>query len=409
MSEQLIRRDSRANLLVTVSAVALLAYSFGMGDVRAADDDADGPPLWIELGGQLSELNDAQQPTPLPFVPSFAAGRSPLSAQKPPRFGFDEEAGITYQPEDSDWVISGGVRFGRASVTRHQHIQTGNKAVYAAPFTIYGFKLGGISYYPSQHVKFADTVSSQNETHSIIDFQIGKDVGIGMFGSSVLSGGLRFAQFTSKSAVTMHAEPDVQYPDPGIITNFAGKYQFHNAHVRFHDYAQTASRNENFRGFGPKIDWKASTPIAGTSNTTLAIDWGANFSLLFGRQKMSERHRTKIQSYYLTNMQFGFEKTGKVHPVVFENSALACGALPVHCPATAQHTNVGGASRMRSVLVPDFGGFAGISFRYASAKVSFGYRADFFLDAMDGGIATRKEENVGFQGPFATISMGLGG
>jgi|HubBroStandDraft_2_1064218.scaffolds.fasta_scaffold44336_3 hypothetical protein len=42
-------------------------------------------------------------------------------------------------------------------------------------------------------------------------------------------------------------------------------------------------------------------------------------------------------------------------------------------------------------------------------KVSAGYRADFFFGAMDGGLDTAKKENVGFYGPFATISVGLGG
>jgi len=55
------------------------------------------------------------------------------------------------------------------------------------------------------------------------------------------------------------------------------------------------------------------------------------------------------------------------------------------------------------------GGFAEISFRYADAKVSFGYRGDFFFGAIDGGIDTRKSENVGFYGPFASVSIGLGG
>jgi hypothetical protein len=44
-----------------------------------------------------------------------------------------------------------------------------------------------------------------------------------------------------------------------------------------------------------------------------------------------------------------------------------------------------------------------------NAKVKFGYRADLFLGAMDGGIDTAKKENVGFYGPFATVSVGIGG
>ena len=61
------------------------------------------------------------------------------------------------------------------------------------------------------------------------------------------------------------------------------------------------------------------------------------------------------------------------------------------------------------MTIPNVGGFAGVSFRYANAKVSFGYRGDFFFNAMDTGWDTRKSSTVGFYGPFATISIGLGG
>jgi hypothetical protein len=50
---------------------------------------------------------------------------------------------------------------------------------------------------------------------------------------------------------------------------------------------------------------------------------------------------------------------------------------------------------------------AGISFRYPNAKVSFGYRADLFLGAMDVGIDARHTKDRNFYGPFATISLGL--
>jgi hypothetical protein len=60
-------------------------------------------------------------------------------------------------------------------------------------------------------------------------------------------------------------------------------------------------------------------------------------------------------------------------------------------------------------VVPNIGAFAGLSFRYAAAKVSFGYKADFFFNAMDGGIDTAKSYDRNFYGPFATISIGLGG
>ena len=62
-----------------------------------------------------------------------------------------------------------------------------------------------------------------------------------------------------------------------------------------------------------------------------------------------------------------------------------------------------------TVTVPNVGGFAGLSFQIQNFKVSAGYRADLFFNAMDGGIDTRKSENIGFYGPFASVSVGLGG
>jgi len=41
--------------------------------------------------------------------------------------------------------------------------------------------------------------------------------------------------------------------------------------------------------------------------------------------------------------------------------------------------------------------------------VSLGYRADFFFGAMDTGIDTAKRTTTGFFGPFATVSIGIGG
>ncbi len=65
-------------------------------------------------------------------------------------------------------------------------------------------------------------------------------------------------------------------------------------------------------------------------------------------------------------------------------------------------------TRSRRVTVPNVGGFAGLSYNYANAKLSFGYKADFFFGAIDGGIDVRKSENRAFYGPYASISIGLG-
>ena len=122
-------------------------------------------------------------------------------------------------------------------------------------------------------------------------------------------------------------------------------------------------------------------------DTALSLDWGANAALLFGRQKARTEHHETAQ-YHPPAPGF-FASQGGNRITLYQS------------PATPTHT------RSRSVTVPNVGAFAGLSFRYTSAKVSFGYRADFFFGAMDGGIDARKTYDRNFYGPYATVSLGL--
>ncbi|HUJ02736.1 MAG TPA: hypothetical protein VLW75_03795 [Rhizomicrobium sp.] len=117
------------------------------------------------------------------------------------------------------------------------------------------------------------------------------------------------------------------------------------------------------------------------------VDWGLNASFLFGRQKTRTHHQTTAR-YFSANGRLG------TRPVVSHTVS--------RFPATPDHT------RSRNVAVPNLGGFAGISYNYSNAKLSFGYRADWFFNAIDGGIDAAKKEDRGFYGPYASISIGLG-
>jgi hypothetical protein len=114
------------------------------------------------------------------------------------------------------------------------------------------------------------------------------------------------------------------------------------------------------------------------------FDFGGNGALLFGRQKADVRHKTSD------------DRPVTPHPYNF-------------IPMTSVYHHTYDRVRSRSVIVPNIGGFAGLSFNYSNAKIKFGYRADFFFGAMDGGIDARKSYDRDFYGPFATISIGLGG
>jgi iron complex outermembrane receptor protein len=377
------------------------------------------PPLWIELGGSFSNLSDSSQTFDPAFLSTYAPNglKSPLSLEDAPHYGLDEDAKVSFESDGSDWVFSGAIRYGRSGSSQRQHQQFENALIPVHDTVVDGHYVGhyGIySIYPSGHVKFADASAKESEAHTMMDFETGKDVGLGMFGldgSSVVSAGVRVAQFVSKQNIDINAQPDVQYPT-GPLANYAAKYDFKHSKIRLHNYNATETDKESFHGLGPKLDWNASAPIAGNQqNGEVTFDWGANLAVLFGRQRASGSHQSAVKSYYLTRWQEGFGRGNNVVVGCFGNAANPCNAIGDHfVPPTNQHTNPPQAhNRSRVVAVPNLGGFLGISMRYNNAKVSFGYRADEFFGAMDGGIDSYKAYDRSFNGPFASLSIGLGG
>ena len=347
-----------------MSTLALLALAISSS--KAVDGDGDHPTVWIELGGQLQKVGGEGDA----FAPAFIAVNSssvvfnpisPLDAERAPKFAVGAQGKISFEPMGTDWIFSASALYGRASGDKHVRHQT-----YTYPGHTFSGAPQGYNYVE----RFADTKALQNEVHAIIDFKAGKDIGLGMLGRngvSVLSFGARFAQFSSRTQVSIEARPDL-HATPGLA--------FQDA---FHDYTAMAESRRSFRGAGPSLSWDASAPVVGSQDDgEIALDWGASAAVLFGRQKVSEQHSTTtiqhIKKYYVAPVQ-----------------------------------QAGNSARARFVAVPNIGGFAGISFNYSAAKVSFGYRGDFFFGAVDGGWDATHRENLSFHGPYATISVGLGG
>jgi hypothetical protein len=97
-----------------------------------------------------------------------------------------------------------------------------------------------------------------------------------------------------------------------------------------------------------------------------AFDLGTEGAFLFGRQKSHVEHRETANYQKRTQL--------------FTRSANICAGLQEF----SGHDNV------RSITVPNIGGFAGVTYRIENFKVSLGHRADFFSGAIDGGIDARK-------------------
>ena len=238
-------------LLATVSAAALVAAMCNANQAEA--QDSDRPTVWIELGGLMQHVSGQGDP----FVPSFLAANpnspvlqptTPVQAQRSVPFSFGEEGKITVQPEGSDWQFAASVSYGRSSTFKHVDHQTNRL------FTKY-------TGYVTDLERFADTKVHRKQSDAIVDFSAGKDVGLGLFGKnwfSVLSLGVRFAQFSSKTTFDVRARPDLQlqykYPATFSGIHILPQHSFHNYHV-------TGSASRSFHGIGPSITWNASFPF----------------------------------------------------------------------------------------------------------------------------------------------------
>lgn len=377
-------KNLRDGLFATVSSIVLLA---ALGQGAQASEREERSTVWIELGGQLERIDGADgrfvapfmllSPTPAPYDPV-----SPVDAQHPPRYGVGAEGKLTFQPRSSDWILSAAIRYGRSS---------GNKVVKHQTDVPLSFCVTPNFCYPptKSAAPFAKTFSKHRESHMVLDFSAGRDVGLGMFGQgySILNAGLRIAQFHSRADTAIDARPVIERYN-GFPFATSGGFPYIPGE-RFNQYALSGHSTRSFHGVGPSLSWEASAPLVGQADDAMfALDWGVNGAILFGRQRAEGAHQTTATHYH-----------GAV-PYIF----------PTQKPTYEQVYQTGKPfSRSRSIVVPNVGGFAAISLKFPSAKVSLGYRADFFIGAMDTGIDVRKKTDVSFHGPFATISIGLGG
>jgi len=398
MSELIQRNQSGAatrwKLLTGVSVLALAAYG-ATPDVAAAQDQ-DHSTVWVEFGAQMSKLDASAEP----YAPDFTSMRpsnfsSSQRFEKSPRYSLEEYGKLSLRPNGADWILSAAVRYGRSSVHRRVHEQS----PFAAPQSYALYTSRPTGYYPVRSpraARFAETTVGNSEQHLIADFQAGKDVGLGLFGkhgSSTVGLGVRFAQFTDKSNVTLKSDPDWHFQPKTIL--FYGLYHVNVLPQAYHSNAADFHAGRSFQGVGPSVSWNASEPVSGNmQDGELNIDWGLNAAVLFGRQK-SRIQRTETVRYndggygYLINGFYGHAPQGTL--------------------ATVYHHAPPPQGRSHSAVVPNVGGFAGLSFKYDTAKLTLGYRADFFFDAMDGSVDARKTYDRNFYGPYASISIGLGG
>lgn len=368
MSELITSKNTTAAvsaLLVTVSSLAL--GNCLIATASATETKSDRPTVWIELGGQL-ERRDADDPhVQTVFDDALRTYDlfTPADVQQAPRYSVGGEAKLTLLPSGSDWMFSAAVRYGRSNGNKHRYEQ----------FRMPGFPVpNGTGVVHPDIYDISDVQVRYKESHVVVDFQAGKDVGLGLFGGeSTMGVGVRYAQFDSKSSVTAYAQPHatIRFPAPKYLQ-----------HLYYNRYTAHEGNSRRFHGVGPSIFWKGVGRAAHLSDDSgLALNWGLNAGVLFGRQRVN-----------------GFQST--------HEKMLTFVPFPQFFHYRDFSHDINGS---HSVVVPNLGGSAAVSLNFPSAKLTLGYRADFFFGAMDTGMDSAKRNTLGFYGPFATISVGLGG
>ncbi len=360
----------RYGLLTQVSALAILGVA-GLPTNACAGEAA--PTVWIDIGGQLERV-DAKQTI---FAPPFlndaipAVSDAMVDSQRPSRYSTGFEGKISVLPKGGDWVFSVSALYGQVKNARHLHYETPGIPPFQERLV-----QGGNTVTPTKR-NFGDGQTDSSESHMVLDFQAGKDVGVGLFGS-VVSAGVRYAQFTSRSGVHLHARPILGYdpPIPYTILKYHGTVRF----PYYQNNYAMLNATRSTHAIGPAVSWDGSMPLVGHDDSaTLSFDWGVNAAALFGRQRVKEDHRTTGYYRHIVNKQ----------------------------AATTSYDTSGLDDRSHSVVIPNVGGFLGLSLKFPNAKVSLGYRGDFFFNATDSGIDVREVANRNFFGPYATISIGL--
>src|SRR6185437_424213 len=199
-------------------------------------------------------------------------------------------------PSGSGWNFTAGIRYGRSHANRRAHNQVAHASI---PWTAFYY---GVPYsrfirtFPS--AAFADTTIRNSESHMILDFSAGKDVGLGMFGrhgTSTVNAGVRFASFSAAAMANISARPEINV-EIHHISYFYGAVTADVPIGTFHQYTLHAQAERSFRGAGPSLSWNASAALAGNQHDgELSLDWGINAALLFGRQKAKTSHGTRAR------------------------------------------------------------------------------------------------------------------
>ncbi|HEX6860997.1 MAG TPA: TonB-dependent receptor [Caulobacteraceae bacterium] len=359
-----------------------------------ANPNHTGPyPLTIELGGMV-QRHDAPYETVQPsFMDEFSAALNTLpSAQhRDLDWGDGREVKVTWRP-NSLWSVSAGLRYGRTNggVARLHTEEAGDAACGWAGYLAIACDptFAGGQFYLDPMVTYnrTDTFATNREEHTMADFAIGRDAGVGVLARSAVGFGLRYAQFSSRTAVDLEGIPNWEIaegwkyggpPDPQKSSS-----DFYETHLE---------ANREFEGWGPVLSWDAAIALLGGDDTGhLSLDWSANAGVLFGKQETLISGEESVAHFAgpYTNSSEDRRPHIPTSPAVI---------TPVSIP------------RSEDVTVPMLDLSLGLSYEISRVKVGAGYRWERYFDVLDVGYDEAEDADRTIDGPYFKLAVGFGG
>ncbi len=274
---------------------------------------------------------------------------------------------LTYQPDEGGWILSAAARYGR---TNDYSDLMKEEVGSIGCFDKYGCT-------PETEIRTYDYVQAetrQHEDHYMVEFMVGKEVGLGaLASSSTVSLGLRYASFASETHAEIRGRPD-SYMAP----ENSAKYPQHHT-----QYIWSADAERSFEGAGPVLSWEASKRLFGEDAAGHAdIDMSMSAGVLFGRQKA----QINDEGHSVYNYS----------DVVY--------MIPTRTELPSREW-----SRNERATVPTFAATLGVSYGVDRVKLSTGYRWERYFDVIDGGVAEGRSLDRTTQGPYLKLSVGFGG
>jgi outer membrane receptor protein involved in Fe transport len=332
-------------------------------------------PLTVEIGGMI-QRQDAPYASLTPsFSNSFKGALDPAQAQgRNLDWGDGRSVALIYSPAGAQWNVSASYRIGRTNGTdKNLVFKLGAKGCIASQ------ALCATSTNPKYYFNgynYSDVTVTNREEHHIVDFGVGRDVGLGMGVESRIGGGLRYANLQSKSRLQMWGVPDWYVPAQYAFFKYS-----HNTH-----YKADLSTTREFTGLGPTLSWDAAKRLWGGDNGRLDLDWSLTGGVLFGKQKASFKG-TESSAYFSGKYYSpGLSQVGPTQSI---------GTTP--------------SARSKSVTVPLVDLSLGLSYEIQRVKVGAGYRWERYFNVLDAGYAEHKDVDRTIDGPYFKIAVGFGG